>query len=1199
MGARQWTNEQKQCIEADGGTLLVSAAAGSGKTAVLVQRILQKIIREDHPTSIDRLLVVTFTKAAASEMKQRIAAELTRLISEHPEDRRLQQQQMLLPCASISTVDSFCANLVREHFHLLEISPQFRVAEDAETRLLREEAVGEIIEEAYAEAEPGFLELAEMLGNGKSDRRLSEDVEKIFDFIQSHPDPDGWLGEKEQAYDAAGSMPSTVWGQVVMAHIVGVLRHAQHLIDTALLLTEGDAALTDKYRPVLMEDRQAIVAASEWMTSPSCSWDRIPDILAPIAASSLKPVRTCADETAKERIKALRGEAKDSVRALPALLCGSEAQCAEDLRVLRRLVSALFSLVRRFAARYGEKKKSRRMLDFSDLEHGALRLLTVRDEDGSLRPSPLARELSDRFDEILVDEYQDTNAAQDALFSALSRDGGNLFFVGDVKQSIYGFRQAMPDLFLQKRNSWPDFDGTAYPATITLGHNFRSRAEVTDSVNFFFRQLMSEEASGIAYGDRESLVPRAAYPAGTGYETELYVLDADTREDPLEERDAGEARFIAGRIQELVGTLPITENGMTRPAEYGDFCILLRSKKGRADIYAAQLKQADIPVMTAGDHGFFSTPEIALALSLLRVIDNPLLDIPLLAVMFSPLYGFTPDDLAAVRLLDRQSCLFSAVGRMARQHPASDSDSLPERCRTFLDSMQVYRTLAATMPADRLLTRLYEDTGLPAVMRVRRNGRQKLANLQLLQEHARRFEQNGFRGLSAFIRYLDRMEEQRLDLAPAAQPDQAGAVQILSIHHSKGLEYPVVFLAGLGNAFNPASTRDDLLLHPRLGVGLMRRDPATYNRYDTLPRQAVSLSIRQSERAEELRVLYVAMTRAKEKLILTASVKKPESRLTSLASSIGDDETLPAFSVLNAGSLGDWVLSAALRHPSASVLRKLAGLDDLPSLPADTSWRVDVVPVPARKPAPVSEDEAAEADSRLVSHIRERIAYQYPYAALSSLPVKLAASDMTHETLRRETAGSRPAFLGKAGLTPAERGTALHTFMQYARYEAAAEDPEKEASRLVIRGFLTRQQGQSLDFVKIRRFFSGPLYARMQRSPRCMREVPFTMEWPAARFSPAGAVPDESSPDVVTIQGIADCIFEENGALVIVDYKTDRIKTDRELTERYAGQLHLYAEAFACILELPVADCILYSFQLGRGISVGLPLSPDASLDIP
>lgn len=1193
MAARQWTTEQKQCIEADGGPLLVSAAAGSGKTAVLVQRILHKITRADNPASIDRLLVVTFTKAAAAEMKQRIAAELTRLIGEHPGDQRLRRQQSLLPYASISTVDSFCANLVREHFHLLDISPQFRVAEDAETRLLREEAVGEIIEEAYTQADPGFLDLADMLGNGKSDRRLGEDIEKIYDFIQSHANPEGWLDEKERAYTIDGPLRSTVWGDVVLGHIAEVLRHVRTLNASAISLTEGDAVLTEKYRPALTEDRQAIEEALSRIQSPECGWDEIPFYLSGIAASPLKAARACGDEAAKERIKALRGDIKALVRPLSGLLCGTEVQCREDLEALHRLVSALFALVRRFAARYHEKKKSRRMLDFSDLEHGALRLLTIRHEDGPPTPSPLAQELSGRFDEILVDEYQDTNAAQDALFYALSREGTNLFFVGDVKQSIYGFRQAMPELFLRKRDAWPEYSGESYPATITLGHNFRSRAEVTDSVNFVFRQLMSKESSGIAYGEREALVPRAPYPEGTGYETELILIDTDSNEDPLEGRDAGEARVIASRIEELAGSLPVTENGMTRPAAYRDFCILLRSKKGRADIYAAELAKAGIPVTMAGDRGFFSTPEISLALSLLRVIDNPLLDIPLLAVLLSPLYGFTPDDLAVVRLLDRRSALYPALSRMAGRGEADENGDLPERCRDFIRQMTLYRTLAATLPIDRLLTRLFEETGLPAVMRVRRGGEQKLANLRLLQDHARRFEQNGFRGLAAFIRYLDRMEEQQLDLPPAVLSGHADAVQILSIHHSKGLEYPIVFLAGLGNAFNPASTRDDLLLHPTLGVGMMRRDPQTYNRFDTLPRQAVSLSIRQSERAEELRVLYVAMTRAKEKLILTLSLKHPDTRLASLAAGLGGEEALPPYAVRNAGGLGDWILSAALRHPSGDLLRRMAGEDALSVLPCETAWRMECVPVPRLEEDSPLPDPPAGADPRLAAHIRDRIAYRYPYLAISTLPVKLAASDLAHDSLKREAvARNRPAFLGKAGLTPAERGTALHTFMQYAQYEAAASNPEQEAERLVQKGFLTRQQGNSLDFAKIRRFFSGPLYDRIKRSPRCMRELPFTVERPAQRFSPG--LPDTGGlSDCITIQGIADCVFEETGMLVIVDYKTDRVQTADELVRRYAGQLHLYAEAFGSTLDLPIFDCLLYSFQLGATISVGLPGNKD------
>lgn len=1189
MAKRQWTTEQRQCIEAPGGPLLISAAAGSGKTAVLVERILHKITCEETPTSLDRLLVVTFTKAAVAEMRQRIASEIARLIAEHPGNRRLRHQQTLLPYAAISTVDSFCSNLLRENFHLLGISPQFRVSEEAETRLLREEAVGEILEEAYGREEPGFLELADMLNNGKSDRRLAEDVEKIYDFIQSHPDPEGWLHEKEKAYDTDGSLSDTVWADIVLHHIETVLRHARHLTVLAWQQTDSDGVLADKYRPALEADRQAIDDALGRIRSPGCVWDQIPSDLSRIALAPLKPVRTCADVAAKERIKDLRSKVKSLVRPLPGLLGGNEAQCLEDLAVLRRYTTALFDLVRRFASRYEEKKTARKILDFYDLEHGALRLLTVRGDDGLLLPSPLAQELSGRFDEILVDEYQDTNAAQDAIFYAMSRKGSNLFFVGDVKQSIYGFRQAMPELFLQKRETWPDFNGQDYPATITLGHNFRSRPEVTDSVNFLFRQLMSKDSCGIAYGDREALVPCASYPAGTGYETEICLLDADTSDDPSDNRNMREARWIARRIAELKGHLQVTENGVPRPARYGDFCILLRSKKGRSDTYATALTKAGIPVTAAGDRGLFATPEISLALSMLRVIDNPLLDIPLLAVLLSPLYGFTPDDLAAIRLLEPHSCLFTAVNRMAGRISGGKDGDLPDRCREFLRRMTLYRTLASTLPVDRLLTRLYDETALPAVMRVRRGGEQKLANLRLLEEHARRFEENGFRGLAAFIRYLDRMEEQQMDLPPAVLSGHTDAVQILSIHHSKGLEYPVVFLAGLGHAFNSASTREDLLLHPTLGVGMSRRDPNTYNRFDTLPRQAASLSIRRSERAEELRILYVAMTRAREKLILTISVKNPHARLAALASGLSKEEALPAYAVLDAGGLGDWVLSAALRHPSASALRQMAGTEALPLLPCQTAWHIHCLPVPQPEDEIRQTEALADADPRLAAHIRDRIAYRYPYAALSSLPAKIAASDIAHRVFKRETvANKRPAFLGKSGLTPAERGTALHMFMQYAQYDLAAADAQAEAQRLVSRGFLTSQQGESLDFDKLRRFFASPLYERIRRSPRCMRELAFTMEQPAGHFFPDLTAPADGWRDCITIQGIADCIFEENGSLVIVDYKTDRVGDSQELIRRYAGQLHLYAEAFSLTFELPVSDCLLYSFHLGKTVSIGI-----------
>ncbi len=1189
MSERQWTPEQRQCIEATEGTLLVSAAAGSGKTSVLVQRVIRRITRQDHPTDVDRLLVVTFTKAAAAEMKQRMAAELSRLIAEHPEDLRLQKQQMMLPRANISTVDSFCANLVREHFHQLDISPQFKVAEEAETRLLREDALSEAIEACYQEGDPDFLELAAMLSTGKHDRRLAEDTEKIYNFIQSHPDPEAWLDEKEKAYTAQGPVRDTVWGQLVVTHILSTLEQCLSMTRSAITLAQPDEVLAVKYLPALQADQLQLARIYQRISSADCGWDETAYLLDGICWEELNPVRKCPDPALKARIQALRAQVKNGVASLPSLLCGTEAQCREDLQALGRLTSALFRVVRQYASRFAQLKKKRRILDFSDLEHKALELLTVRGEDGGLHPSPLARELSAQYDEILVDEYQDTNAAQDALFLSLSRDGSNLFMVGDVKQSIYGFRQAMPELFIRRRDSYPDFDGHHYPASITLGNNFRSRLTVTDSVNFLFRQLMTRETGGISYDSREELVYSASYPEGTGYETELLVIDDRNRDTAAEDKDTLEARVIAQRIRELTGHLLIGGQDNQRPAQYGDFCILLRSKSAHAPAYAAELNRLGIPAATDSDKGFFGTPEVSLALSLLRFIDNPVQDIPLLSILLSPVFGFRPDDLASIRLLDRKSSLYTALARMARQ-PESPDTSLPERCRKFLDLTAHWRTLAAALPADDLIHRLYEDTGLTAVMSARRDGSQRAANLRLLHGYARRFEQNGFRGLSAFIRYIDRMEAQGMDLSPAesAQLSHANAVQIVSIHHSKGLEYPIVFLAGLGGQFNRQSIQEDLLLHQELGAGFRRRDPETYNRFDTLPWQGVSLAIRHSTRAEELRVLYVALTRAREKLCLVMTQAKPEKKLAGLAAGIDGGERLPPFMVLDASGMGDWILSAALRHPSGKLLRQMAGCEDLSIRPSDTPWNIQIV-----APPPLEETQAVETipalpDQPLMELLAQHMAFRYPYAPLAMVPSKLAASEVSHEGLKREfVAVRRPAFLSQSGLTPAEKGTALHTFMQFARYETAQDHPEDETARLVAQQFLTPQQGESLDYRKIRAFFSSSLYSRMRASVRCLREVHFTIGQSPQAFLPR-PLSDETvlSQETLVVQGIADCVFEENGGLVIVDYKTDHVKSPEELVRRYQGQLEIYSRALSQTLGLPVRECLLYSFHLGKDIPV-------------
>ncbi len=1184
---RQWTPEQRQCIEARGGTLLVSAAAGSGKTSVLVQRVVRLITDPDRAVDVDRLLVVTFTKAAAAEMKQRLSAELSRLLAERPEDRRLQRQLMLLPRANISTVHGFCSTLLRENFHLLDLSPQFKVAEEAETQLLREEAAGEILEECYGEKASAFTELAALLGSGRDDRGLVAAVLRIADFIQSHPFPDEWLAAQEAAYAADGPLGDTLWGQLVRGRVLDTLRYGAALLDKAAALADSEARMAAAYGPSLHADRQAL--ADLCRALPHMGWDETADALAAFSFSGFGRLLKYDDPALKKRVTDLRDEVKKRIAALLPMLCGTEAECRADLEALRPLVGALCAVVRRYEERYAAKKAARRLVDFHDLEHGALRLLVRRDEAGGLTRTPLAEELAARFDEVLVDEYQDTNAAQDALFSALSREESNLFLVGDVKQSIYGFRQAMPAIFIRRRDAWPDFDGQHFPATITLGNNFRSRTEVTDSVNFVFRQLMTREAGGMDYDQREELVPSASYPAGEGYETELLLLDGGSvAEDDT--TDAAEARLIAGRIYQLLDTLPITENGAPRPARFGDFCILLRSKAAHAQAYVDELARCGIPAWTAASGGFFSSPEVSMAVSLLRFIDNPLQDVPLLAVLLSPAFGFTPDDCARIRMADKASPLYVAVRGMAH----GDTPGLSARCAAFLEQMDRYRLLAASLPVDQLIHRLYEDADLLAVAAARRHGEQRVANLRLLHAYARQFEQGGFRGLSAFVRSLDRMEEQKMDMAPASTLSGGGnVVRILSIHNSKGLEFPVVFLAGLGGLFNPDSTRGDLLLHADAGIGLTRREPDTLKQYNTLSRQGVALAIQNSERAEELRVLYVAMTRAKEKLCLTMTLRQPERTLASLAATAGEEDTLPPFTVQTARSMSEWLLACALRHPSGGLLRSLAGDDGVPVRPADKPWRIEV----CRAAPPPEESEAAPArpapDEELAQQLAQRLPYVYPYTALARVPAKLAASELSRRgeeafaVARPFVARTRPAFLSQTGLSPAERGTALHTFMQFADFGCAAAAPEEEIARLTARGFLTAEQAASLPLDKIRRFFASELYARMQASPRCLREQPFTITLPATRFlEPGAALPADAGEESPVVQGIADCVFEEEGALIIVDYKTDHVSAGGELAARYGEQLRIYAYALERTLDAPVRECLLYAFALDDVIPV-------------
>ncbi len=1174
MSERKWTDEQRYSMDARGGSLLIAAAAGSGKTAVLVERIIRLITDPENPVDVDRLLVVTFTRAAAAELRQRLSNALAKKMADEPDNLRYQRQQMLLPRAHISTVHGFCARILQEYAGQTGLPIGFRVAEDTQAGLLAAQAMEEMLEEQYRRRDPAFMALAGQLNTNRNDMALRTAITEAYTFMQAKPFPDKWLQEQLDAYTAVTPLEKTPWMQPILTHIDMLLEYACHLWQRAHKKCV-DYRL-EPYIDVMLAEGQRMERLRQWL--PTATYTELQATLTGIAFDALPKVTTKDPvlSVVKKEVQDLRNEAKKLVARCAELVEDTEAECRADLAKMAPLADALGRLVREYTARFTALKRQEKLLDYNDLEHETLRLLVDPDTETA---TPVAADLSHRFAYIMVDEYQDTNAAQDALFVALSRNQENLFFVGDVKQSIYGFRQAMPFLFTKRRDDYAPYteENTQYPATITLKNNFRSRAEVTDATNFIFRQLMDRRLGDVTYGEDDELKCSALYPEASR-PTEWILLDKRVAEEEGVTAVQMEARQIGTRIRELMRDMPVSVGEKDfRPLEYRDVCILLRSRT-HLPVYVKELAAMGIPAASDKAESFLTTPEVRTALSLLRVIDNPLREVELTAVMLSPLFGFTADDLATLRVaFGRYLPLYVAVEKMATE---GDNPDLSAHCAMLLGHLRRLRTLAVSLPADRLLETAYRETDMEAVFAARSGGRQRVANLHQLDRVARGFEQGGFRGLSAFVRYIDRLEEQRQDLKGGDTLGQDG-VRLMTVHSSKGLEFPVVFLANLGSRGEREDSKPKLLFHHQAGIGLKLIDDVEGEKHLPLPYRGVLCSRQLDEAAETLRVWYVALTRAREKLILTYSMSDPLTTIAKLEERLTDSPTLLPATVLRAGCPGEMLLTASLRHPDFSPYRRSGEESGLSAKQAMTVTVCDTV---APLTAAVAKLTTAE-DVTLTATLRERMAYTYPYLSLLEVPAMLAASQLSHQKLSRQyVAQTPPAFLQKEGLTPAQKGTALHTFMQYADFAAAAADPMAEAQRLLKEGFLTEQQTAVLPEEKLRHFFGGDLYRRMTAADDTWREYHYILDVPAGTLDPD--LPVDMAQETVVVQGIADCVFREGDHLVLVDYKTDKVDTAAELSDRYRSQMLFYKQALETIFSLPVTEMLLYSFALGTTVEV-------------
>ncbi len=1181
------TEQQAAVVENRGGDLLVSAAAGSGKTRVLVERLMDRVRGGE---DVDRFLIITFTNAAAAELRDRISQAMSRALAERPGDRHLRRNATLVWQAPICTIDAFCLSFLRECGTAAGLDPDFRLCDETEGAALGAQAMEEVLERRYQGIgeDPGFAALVDALAGDRDDQTLEDVIYDIHRRVQAHPDPLRWLSERRGELEPPpGARPEdTAWGRALLEDGASLCRCWAKELTALRGEIDCDRILRANFGPSLETTIGHLARLGDAM---EMGWDK---------AAALFPVefprvgaKRGADPALKARCTALRDLCKKQTAKLSERFSLTGEEAMEDLRAVAPAMEALLDVTAEYDRAFTALKRRRHLIDFADGEHLTAKLL-VR-EDG--QPSALAADWSRRYAEIMVDEYQDTNAVQNVIFDALST-GDDLFLVGDVKQSIYRFRLANPTIFLEKYSRFADYrvaeEGEG--RTILLSRNFRSRPEVLEGVNFLFRNVMTRTLGEMDYTDDEALVPgREDLPPDSRYRVELNCVDLSTLEEDREgekpDKDLIEARAVAGRISALLDEgLPIGD----RPVAPEDIVILLRSPGPVVGYYTQALDEAGIPWQTEGGGEFFSTTEISVALSLLRVVDNPRQDVPLLSALRSPVYGFTPDRLAALRA-GGDGTVYDCL--------CAGRDRGEEDCARFLDELAELRALAAEESAHRLIWQVYERTGLLAVFSALPDGERRRASLLALYDVARQFESAGHKGLFSFLTHIGRMAENGV---PVPVPGAGGGgVRILSIHKSKGLEFPMVFLCGLERQFNEADSKTTILFHEELGLGPKRTDRARMLRYTTIAREAVALRLRQQLRAEELRLLYVAMTRAEHKLFLFAAVNGRGDKLADLAPQA---QCPPPPQILaQARSMAPWVLLPALcRRESGALWADLTC--ERPAPPADPGpdWEIRLLsgqdhaaPVPRRAALPVQ--GAGDGTDLDPAELAARFSWRYPHEKSVDMPSKLTATQLKGREkddeaaeagveLRPQRGGRslrRPVFGEDRPLTAAEKGTALHMAMQYLDYAKTdtEADIREEVARLVAGQFITPAQGDAVDVDAIRAFFASPLGRRLRAAPQVEREFKFSMLAPAADYYPGGEEGEE-----MLLQGVVDCWFREgDGTVTVVDFKTDVVtdKTVQARAESYRPQLEAYSKALGEVAGVPVARRSLWFFALGREIS--------------
>ncbi len=1162
--AVKFTEDQKKAISAK-GTVLVSAAAGSGKTAVLTERVVSMLADEKKTYSADRLLIVTFTNASALEMRVRISKRLDEICALSPKNQHLQKQKLLLKNAKICTIDAFCIDLVRLYFAVLNINPDFSVAENSQTAAIMQQALDTVLQSRYHSKSSEFNSLCMLFGVDKSDKALSEAVYKIHDFCMCMPQPEKWLDNAVKSY-ICNSLEDCVFVPVILEHIRENLLSYKDSIEVLareVVGTDIEHAYFEGFQSALESIKQFLQDIEEK------NWNNLYDGLSSFKIS-IKTVKKTSDPDFKDTVKSERDGIVKKINSLAKCMAGTEEDVIKSLNIAAPIVKELISIVKEYKDVYFNLLCCRNLLTFSHVEQLALKLL-CKDLDGKLVPSELSKEICKSFDEVLVDEYQDNNNLQDALFFALSDGGKHLFMVGDVKQSIYGFRNANPDNFIKYKEDFPAFDGEKSPCKVVLKQNFRSREGVCDFVNALCNTVMSKSTCGMDYTEEDMLDAKAEYTK-TDTSDVCFLINEISQSDG--KRELIDAERIAEKISEILRKPPfLRDKDGLRCANYRDFAILLRSPSNRASYYVDALKKRGIPVAFKNDD-FFESPDVLTAVSMLRVIDNPTQDIPLLSVMMSVMFGFTPDDMAELKSKYSNRSLYSSVCTAA-----NDGD---ERSRYFVEVLSALRTKAVTLPVSRLLNEIYNITSLPEAMSARPDCKQSRSTLMRLCAIASKFDSSEDGGIAEFLRQFDRMSTVKSSSGQASVSD-FNAVKILSFHGSKGLQFPICFIADCGGKFNKIDVKGEMILNDKYGIGLNFVDDDDV-KVSSLAREALSVLQLRKLISEEIRLLYVALTRAEEKLYISISVKDVIKKITSASLGIGfyglKTGKASASNVISANGYYEWLLMSCLLQASGNVIAEFAELSPV-SIFDDAKFDCEIstetvdytITVNAQSEVNTSSITDDEEIDRLLQVLSERFKYKYPNNELSNIPSKMAVTSLVHGDSNKFAFTSRPEFMSKSGLTPAERGTAAHKFMQFADYSKAEIDICGEIERLYEWEYLSFEESNALEHDKLSRFFISDVYKRIKNSDEVKREYKFMVEYPY-----------EGQKTIV--QGIADCVFFENDEVVILDFKTDRVDEVSALVQQYSQQLEVYKYAIEQITGKHVKECILYSLHLSKEVSI-------------